>query len=71
MLVGTLFLMLGVIWQTYLVPCLLIGITLISFGEGISFSVIYRFALMSSDVSKRNDRGCGFNIDDGEFLLNY
>ncbi|MFN3904747.1 MAG: MFS transporter [Acinetobacter junii] len=52
MLVGTLFLMLGVIWQTYLVPCLLIGMTLISFGEGISFSVIYRFALMSSDVSK-------------------
>ena len=32
MLVGTLFLMLGVIWQTYLVPCLLIGMTLISFG---------------------------------------
>ena len=26
--------------------------TLISFGEGISFSIIYRFALMSSEVSK-------------------
>lgn len=26
--------------------------TLISFGEGLSFSVLYRFALMSSQVSK-------------------
>lgn len=52
MLFGTLFLLLGVIWPIYLVPCLLIGMTLISFGEGISFSVMYRFALMSSDVSK-------------------
>ena len=26
--------------------------TLVSFGEGISFSVLYRFALMSSEVSK-------------------
>ena len=33
-------------------PCLLIGMTLISFGEGISFSVMYRFALMSSEMSK-------------------
>ena len=52
MLIGTLFLILGVIWQTYLVPCLLIGMTLVSLGEGISFSVMYRFALMSSEVSK-------------------
>ncbi len=52
MLLGTLFLVLGVIWQTYLVPCLLMGMTLISLGEGISFSVLYRFALMSSEVSK-------------------
>ncbi|MBK5648640.1 MAG: multidrug transporter MdfA, partial [Acinetobacter sp.] len=52
MLLGTAFLLLGVIWQSYLVPCLLIGMTLISLGEGISFSVMYRFALMSSEVSK-------------------
>ncbi len=52
MLLGTLFLVLGVIWQAYLVPCLLIGMTLVSLGEGISFSVMYRFALMSSEVSK-------------------
>ncbi len=52
MFLGTLFLIAGVIWNAYLVPCLLIGMTLISFGEGISFSVMYRFALMSSEVSK-------------------
>lgn len=52
MLLGTLILVIGAIWQQYLVLCLLVGMTLISFGEGISFSVMYRFALMSSDVSK-------------------
>ncbi|GAA5013535.1 MFS transporter [Acinetobacter puyangensis] len=52
MLFGTLFLIFGAIWNNYLVPCLLIGMALISFGEGISFSVMYRFALMSSNVSK-------------------
>ncbi|ENV80576.1 MFS transporter [Acinetobacter ursingii] len=52
MLLGTVILVIGAIWQYYLVPCLLIGMTLISFGEGISFSVMYRFALMSSEMSK-------------------
>ncbi|MCY3288881.1 MFS transporter, partial [Acinetobacter pittii] len=52
MLTGTLILILGVVWQAYLIPGLLIGMTLICFGEGISFSVLYRFALMSSEVSK-------------------
>ena len=52
MLLGTVILVIGAIWQHYLVPCLLIGMTLISFGEGISFSVMYRFALMSSEMSK-------------------
>ncbi|MCU4413796.1 MFS transporter [Acinetobacter sp. WU_MDCI_Axc73] len=52
MLLGTVILVIGTIWQQYLVPCLLIGMTLISFGEGISFSVMYRFALMSSEISK-------------------
>lgn len=52
MLTGTVILILGVVWQTYLIPCLLTGMTLICFGEGISFSVLYRFALMSSEVSK-------------------
>jgi DHA1 family multidrug/chloramphenicol efflux transport protein-like MFS transporter len=52
MLLGTVVLLAGVIWQDYRVWCLIAGMTLISFGEGISFSVLYRFALMSSEVSK-------------------
>lgn len=52
MLLGTLILLIGAIWQNYLVVCLLVGMTLISFGEGLSFSVVYRFALMSSSVAK-------------------
>ena len=52
MLLGSLVLVAGVIWQDYLVWCLIAGMTLLSFGEGISFSVLYRFALMSSEVSK-------------------
>ncbi|WP_313033742.1 MFS transporter [Acinetobacter sp.] len=52
MLLGTLVLLAGMIWQDYLIWCLIAGMALISFGEGISFSVLYRFALMSSEVSK-------------------
>ena len=52
MLLGSLVLVAGVIWQDYLIWCLIAGMTLLSFGEGISFSVLYRFALMSSEVSK-------------------
>ena len=52
MLLGSLVLVAGVIWQDYLTWCLIAGMTLLSFGEGISFSVLYRFALMSSEVSK-------------------
>lgn len=52
MLLGTVVLIAGVIWTDYLIWCLIAGMTLISFGEGISFSVLYRFALMSSEVSK-------------------
>jgi DHA1 family multidrug/chloramphenicol efflux transport protein-like MFS transporter len=52
MLLGTVVLLAGVIWQDYLIWCLIAGMTLLSFGEGISFSVLYRFALMSSEISK-------------------
>src|SRR5690606_3214890 len=45
MLVGTLIVLAGAIWQDYLLWCLIIGMTLISFGEGCSFSVLYRFSL--------------------------
>lgn len=52
MLSGAVILLLGLLIPNYFVACLIVGMTLISFGEGISFSVLYRFALMSSDVSK-------------------
>lgn len=52
MLLGTLILIAGVIWQDYLLWSLILGMTLISFGEGCSFSVLYRFALSASEVSK-------------------
>lgn len=52
MLLGTLILVIGLFVPTYFVWALIIGMTLISFGEGVSFSVLYRFALMSSEVSK-------------------
>jgi DHA1 family multidrug/chloramphenicol efflux transport protein-like MFS transporter len=52
MLLGSVLIVLGAIWQSYFVWCLVVGMSLISFGEGMSFSVLYRFALMSSEVSK-------------------
>lgn len=52
MLVGALIVLAGAIWQDYLLWCLIIGMTLISFGEGCSFSVLYRFSLDASEVSK-------------------
>lgn len=52
MLLGTAILIVGVIWREYFLYCVILGMTLVSFGEGISFSVLYRFALMSSDISK-------------------
>ena len=52
MFVGTSIVVLGLFIPDYFVHCLIVGMTLVSFGEGMSFSVIYRFALMSSEVSK-------------------
>lgn len=52
MLGGAFCLLAAVFLPHYALALLLIGMTLISFGEGICFSVMYRFALMSSDVSK-------------------
>lgn len=52
MLLGTAIVVAGVIWREYFLYAVILGMTLVSFGEGISFSVLYRFALMSSDVSK-------------------
>lgn len=52
MLLGTAIVVIGTIWREYFLYCVILGMTLVSFGEGISFSVLYRFALMSSEVSK-------------------
>ncbi len=52
MLLGASMLVLGLWLPDYYVYTLILGMTLISFGEGMSFSVLYRFALMSSEVSK-------------------
>ena len=52
MFVGTVVIVAGLWAPDYFIYCLIMGMTMISFGEGMSFSVIYRFALMSSEVSK-------------------
>lgn len=52
MFIGTLVIVAGLYMPDYFVHCLIVGMTMISFGEGISFAVMYRFALMSSDVAK-------------------
>lgn len=51
-LIGTAAVLLGTIFPQYFLYSAILGMTLVSFGEGISFSVLYRFALMSSEVSK-------------------
>lgn len=52
MLLGALIILVGVLMPDYCVWTLIIGMTIMSFGEGICFSVLYRLAMMSSDVSK-------------------
>ena len=52
MLLGTSLVVIGTFSEHYFIICLIAGMTLVSFGEGMSFSVLYRFALMSSEVSK-------------------
>ncbi len=52
MLVGALVIALGFLIPSYFVWTLIMGMTIMSFGEGICFSVLYRMAMMSSDVSK-------------------
>ena len=52
MLVGALIIVFGLLVPDYFVWALIIGMTIMSFGEGICFSVLYRMAMMSSNVSK-------------------
>lgn len=52
MLLGAVIIVLGLLIPQYFVWTLIIGMTIMSFGEGICFSVLYRMAMMSSEVSK-------------------
>lgn len=52
MLIGALIIIAGLFLSDYFIWCLIIGMTIMSFGEGMCFSVLYRLAMMSSDVSK-------------------
>ncbi|QIO09474.1 MFS transporter [Acinetobacter lanii] len=52
MLLGALIIVFGLFVPDYYVWALIIGMTIMSFGEGICFSVLYRMAMMSSEVSK-------------------
>ncbi|WP_180059155.1 MFS transporter [Acinetobacter sp. YH12128] len=52
MLLGTSLVVIGTMTESYFLTLLILGMSLVSFGEGISFSVLYRFALMSSEMSK-------------------
>ncbi|WP_436915750.1 MFS transporter [Acinetobacter gandensis] len=52
MLLGTSLVVIGTMTESYFLTFLILGMSLVSFGEGISFSVLYRFALMSSEMSK-------------------
>lgn len=52
MVVGVLFMLLGLIFDQYLLWGLILGMSSIGFGEGLSYAIIYRFGLVASDVSK-------------------
>ncbi|MBP6562479.1 MAG: MFS transporter [Neisseriaceae bacterium] len=52
MLLGALTMLLGFAFADYVLWFMLVGMSLIAFGEGLCFAVLYRFALMSSDVAK-------------------
>lgn len=52
MLAGALIAAVGLFIPSLLLPLLLIGLTLISFGEGIAVSVVFRTAFSSSDRPK-------------------
>lgn len=52
MLVGTLIALLSLIFSHLILPLLIIGMTLISFGQGIAGSVAFRYAFMASNMGK-------------------
>lgn len=52
MVVGVLIMLLGLIFIEYVLWGLIVGMSMVALGEGLSYAVMYRFALMSSDISK-------------------
>lgn len=52
MLVGAIIAAMGLVIPSLTLPLLLIGLTLVSFGEGIAVSVVFRFAFSSSEMPK-------------------
>lgn len=52
MLVGACIAALSLVLPQYTVPLLVVGMTLVSFGEGIAVSVVFRSAFMSSETAK-------------------
>lgn len=52
MVVGVLIMLLGLIFTEYVLWGLIVGMSMVALGEGLSYAVMYRFALMSSDISK-------------------
>lgn len=52
MLFGAVIASVSLIWPVLVVPLLLVGLTLVSFGEGVAVSVVFRSAFASSDLPK-------------------
>lgn len=49
---GVLIMLLGLIFKPYILWALIAGMSLIALAEGLSYAVLFRFALMASDISK-------------------
>ncbi|SDB99431.1 MFS transporter [Acinetobacter boissieri] len=52
MLLGAVIASTALIWPALVIPLLLVGLTLVSFGEGIAVSVVFRSAFASSELPK-------------------
>lgn len=50
--IGSVILLLGLFLTDYLLWSLILGMSVIAVGEGLSYAVMYRFALMASDIAK-------------------
>ena len=52
MLVGAIIAASSLVLTQFTIPLLVIGMTILSFGEGIAVSVVFRYAFMSSEMGK-------------------